>query len=309
MHEGQEKETKKRSDGCSSQNRDGSRIEKKDWTELEVVGSVRNLSPKLWTFTNLLALYLNDNKLTKLPPEISLLNRLQKLELSRNMLRNIPVELGDMLELRELHLNGNSLRQLPNELGRLFQLRVLGLKGNPLPVDFLSMVEETNGVDKLLGWLLANITVCPRPPDRPWNQLVPEPSKDGYNFTVMSYNILFEKYCTKQLYGYCPAWALRWDYRKAEILKEIVQYRPDIISLQEIGTDAFHSEFLPELMKNGYNGIFSPKSRAKTMPEEERGWVDGCAIFWHTAKFHLIKEHLVEFNQLAAAHAEGSEDM
>ena len=48
----------------------------------------------------------------------------------------------------------------------------------------------------------------------------------------MSYNILFEKYCTKQLYGYCPAWALRWDYRKAEILKEIVQYRPDIISLQ-----------------------------------------------------------------------------
>ena len=158
MHEGQEKETKKRSDGCSSQNRDGSRIEKKEWTELEVVGSVRNLSPKLWTFTNLIALYLNDNKLTKLPPEISLLNRLQKLELSRNMLRNIPVEVGDMLELRELYLNGNSLRQLPNELGRLFQLKVLGLKGNPLPVDFLSMVEETNGVDKLLGWLLANIT-------------------------------------------------------------------------------------------------------------------------------------------------------
>ena len=48
----------------------------------------------------------------------------------------------------------------------------------------------------------------------------------------MSYNILFEKYCTKQLYGYCPAWALRWDYRKAEILKEIIQYRADIVSLQ-----------------------------------------------------------------------------
>ena len=27
------------------------------------------------------------------------------------------------------------------------------------------------------------------------------------------------------------------------------------------------------------------------------------------SRFHLIKEHLVEFNQLAAAHAEGSEDM
>ena len=158
MHEGQEKETKKRSDGCSSQSKDNSRIEKKEWTELEVVGLVRNLSPKLWTFTNLIALYLNDNKLTKLPPEISLLHKLQKLELSRNLLRNLPVELGDMIELRELYLNGNSLRLLPNELGRLFQLRVLGLQGNPLPVDFLSMVEESNGVDKLLSWLLANIT-------------------------------------------------------------------------------------------------------------------------------------------------------
>ena len=158
MHEGQEKETKKRSDGCSSQSRDNSRIEKKEWTELEVVGLVRNLSPKLWTFTNLVALYLNDNKLTKLPPEISLLNKLQKLELSRNMLRNLPVELGDMIELRELYLNSNSLRMLPNELGRLFQLRVLGLQGNPLPADFLSMVEESNGTDKLLSWLLANIT-------------------------------------------------------------------------------------------------------------------------------------------------------
>ena len=59
----------------------------------------------------------------------------------------------------------------------------------------------------------------------------------------------------------------------------------NFLSLQEIGTDAFHNVFLPELMKNGYNGIFSPKSRAKTMPEEERGWVDGCAIFWHTSKY------------------------
>ena len=48
----------------------------------------------------------------------------------------------------------------------------------------------------------------------------------------MSYNILFEKYCTRQLYGYCPSWALRWDYRKGEILKEIIQYRADIVSLQ-----------------------------------------------------------------------------
>ena len=32
--------------------------------------------------------------------------------------------------------------------------------------------------------------------------------------------------------------------------------------------------------------------------ELERKHVDGCAIFWRTAKFSLLKEHLVEFNQV-----------
>ena len=158
MQEGQEKETKKKSDNLSGQNKDNLRTEKKEWTELEIVGSVRNISPKLWTFTNLNALYLNDNMLTRLPPEICYLNKLQKLELSRNKLRTIPIELGDMTELRELMLNGNLLRILPNELGRLFQLKVLGLHGNPLPAELLSLVEESNGVIKLLDYLLDNVT-------------------------------------------------------------------------------------------------------------------------------------------------------
>ena len=63
-------------------------------------------------------------------------------------------------------------------------------------------------------------------------------------------------------------------------------------------TDQFYNFFLPELKRDGYEGIFSPKSRAKTMQEMERKHVDGCAIFWRTGKFSLIKEHLVEFNQV-----------
>lgn len=45
------------------------------------------------------------------------------------------------------------------------------------------------------------------------------------------------------------------------------------------------------------------------MSENDRKFVDGCAIFYRTSKFKLIKEHLVEFNQLAMANAEGSDDM
>lgn len=30
----------------------------------------------------------------------------------------------------------------------------------------------------------------------------------------MCYNVLCDKYATRQMYGYCPSWALNWDYRK-----------------------------------------------------------------------------------------------
>ncbi|CAH2040750.1 unnamed protein product, partial [Iphiclides podalirius] len=128
-------------------------------------------------------------------------------------------------------------------------------------------------------------------------------------FTVMCYNVLCDKYATRQMYGYCPSWALEWDYRKKGILDEIRHYSADIISLQAMETDQFYNFFLPELKQDGYDGIFSPKSRAKTMSESERKYVDGCAIFFRSAKFALVKEHLIEFNQLAMANSEGSDNM
>ena len=48
----------------------------------------------------------------------------------------------------------------------------------------------------------------------------------------MSYNVLCDKYATRQQYGYCPSWALAWDYRKATIRKELLDLTPDIIALQ-----------------------------------------------------------------------------
>ena len=39
------------------------------------------------------------------------------------------------------------------------------------------------------------------------------------------------------------------------------------------------------MKEHGYEGIFNPKSRAKHMGEDERQHVDGCAIFWKSAKY------------------------
>ncbi|XP_053986536.1 CCR4-NOT transcription complex subunit 6-like isoform X2 [Hylaeus anthracinus] len=281
------------------------------WPELEITGSIRNLSPNLWQLTHLTALYLNDNSLQRIPCEIGQLVNLRTLDLSSNKLRSLPAELGDLIYLRELLLNQNYLRVLPYELGKLFQLQVLGLQGNPLSKEVMSLYGEPSGTHKLLSYMLDNLQVTANhPPQRPWIPLTrPNRTRPTCIFTVMCYNVLCDKYATRQMYGYCPSWALDWEYRKKGILDEIRHYAADIISLQEVETDQFYNFFLPELKQDGYDGIFSPKSRAKTMAENDRKYVDGCAIFYRTAKFTLIKEHLVEFNQLAMANAEGSDNM
>ena len=98
------------------------------WPELEITGTIKNLSPALWRLQHLTALYLNDNSLFRIPPSISLLQNLKRLDLSNNKLRSLPAEIGDLSSLKELMLNNNYLRALPYELGKLFQLATLGLK-------------------------------------------------------------------------------------------------------------------------------------------------------------------------------------
>lgn len=97
-----------------------------NWYEIEIKGMVKNISPKLWQWTHLKCLWLNDNNLVRLPPVISNLVNLQCLDLSNNKIRTLPAEIGDMTSLRELYLNNNQIRVLPFELGKLFKLIQLG---------------------------------------------------------------------------------------------------------------------------------------------------------------------------------------
>ena len=97
----------------------------------------------------------------------------------------------------------------------------------------------------------------------------------------MCYNVLCEKYATKNIYAYCPQWALNWEFRKKGILDEIRHYAADIIALQEVECEQYNVFFVPELARDGYEGIFKQKTRWKTMHNEsERKRLDGCAIFW-----------------------------
>ncbi|KAG5884477.1 hypothetical protein JTB14_001272 [Gonioctena quinquepunctata] len=127
------------------------------WTELEITGTIRNLSPNLFQLTHLTALYIKNNQLSRLPVDICNLVNLRHLDLSNNKLRSLPAELGELIHLRELNLANNCLRILPYELGKLFNLMILTLNGNPLNKDILTIYSEPNGTSKLLTFMLDNL--------------------------------------------------------------------------------------------------------------------------------------------------------
>lgn len=105
-------------------------------------------------------------------------------------------------------------------------------------------------------------------------------------FTLLSYNILAEKYASTQMYGYVASWYLSWEVRKQMVLHELLSYDPDILCLQEVEASQFEQYFKPQLrMRGNYDGIFAPKSRARTMNEWDRNFVDGCAIFFKMDRY------------------------
>jgi hypothetical protein len=80
--------------------------------------------------------------------------------------------------------------------------------------------------------VLFSLAIQP-PPTRSWLRLAsPNTTHPTAIFTVMNYNILCDKYATRHVYGYCPSWALKWDYRRKQILDELRSYAADIIALQ-----------------------------------------------------------------------------
>lgn len=73
---------------------------KSHWTELEITGSIRNLSANLFQMHHLTALYMKNNCLQRLPPDICQLVNLRTLDISNNKLRSLPAEIGDLIHLR-----------------------------------------------------------------------------------------------------------------------------------------------------------------------------------------------------------------
>lgn len=104
----------------------------------------------------------------------------------------------------------------------------------------------------------------------------------------MCYNILCDKYASPTAYSYTPSWVLQWDYRKELIISEIINYSADIVCLQELESGIFEDMFKNEMSNLGdYEGVFYPKSRSRTMDDQQRRGVDGCATFFKRSRYSI----------------------
>jgi len=122
----------------------------------------------------------------------------------------------------------------------------------------------------------------------------------GARFRIATYNILAEIYATQQQYPYCDFWALSWDYRFQNILREVLDASPDVICLQEVQADHYENHLYTAMSDAGYEGVYKQKTRQSM---GLAGKVDGCALFWRRTKFVLIESYSIEFNELAQRQA------
>ncbi|XP_065209811.1 2',5'-phosphodiesterase 12 [Planococcus citri] len=104
------------------------------------------------------------------------------------------------------------------------------------------------------------------------------------SFRVVTYNILADLYASSEtgkneLFSYVPPYALSMDYRKQLIMKELIGYNADIISLQEVDCRIFDVDLHRCLKTNGYDGEFAKKGGQVS---------EGVATFFKKSRFKLV---------------------
>lgn len=118
--------------------------QRQDWDSLDLSGQLLPvIAPRLFDcYTFLTKLYMDSNKLGRLPPGISQLRNLTHLQASANQVRELPDTIGMLTKLRELLLFDNEIHTLPTAIGHLYKLEMLGLDGNPLDPEIREALRE-----------------------------------------------------------------------------------------------------------------------------------------------------------------------
>ncbi|RZF41869.1 hypothetical protein LSTR_LSTR005331 [Laodelphax striatellus] len=130
------------------------------------------------------------------------------------------------------------------------------------------------------GLIEAGPGLCPFEDRHPFTQN----RLSGNEFRVMTYNILSDIYtetaeALSHLFHYCPRYALKIDYRKQLLIKEILGYNADLIFLQEVDDWFFNRDLKYVLGLTNYEGCYAQKG--STVRE-------GVACFYSKDRFRLL---------------------
>ncbi|KGL74214.1 Leucine-rich repeat-containing protein 8A [Tinamus guttatus] len=93
---------------------------------------IEKIPTQLFYCRKLRYLDLSHNNLTSIPPDIGLLQNLQNLAVTANRIESLPPELFQCKKLRTLNLGNNVLQSLPSRVGELTNLSQIELRGNRL---------------------------------------------------------------------------------------------------------------------------------------------------------------------------------
>jgi CCR4-NOT transcription complex subunit 6 len=128
------------------------------------------------------------------------------------------------------------------------------------------------------------------------------------SFSVMTYNVLADNLCSPAVYDYANPLSLNWSERRDRMMREIVQYDPGVVGLQEIQATVLHwgkatfkdnhaGWFREQLAKLGYDGCLRVNEHDARLGIKSNKWPRiGVALFWKTALWEPLPNGVRRIN-------------
>ncbi|KAL5231274.1 hypothetical protein ABZP36_030050 [Zizania latifolia] len=109
----------------------------------------------------------------------------------------------------------------------------------------------------------------------------------GYQFRLVSYNILAQVYVKSSSFPHSPSACLKWKARSKAVLTELKSFDADLMCIQEL--DEYDTFYMKNMENSGYSSIYIQRSGDKR---------DGCGIFYKPKSMELVQKEVIHYNDL-----------
>uniref|UniRef100_A0A452Z0S4 Endonuclease/exonuclease/phosphatase domain-containing protein n=7 Tax=Aegilops tauschii subsp. strangulata TaxID=200361 RepID=A0A452Z0S4_AEGTS len=131
----------------------------------------------------------------------------------------------------------------------------------------------------------------PRFAPLPTAQSEADAGADGYQFRLVSYNILAQVYVKSAFFPHSPSASLKWKARSKAVLTELKSFNADLMCIQEL--DEYETFYRKNMESTGYSSIYVQRSGDKR---------DGCGIFYKPKSVELLQKEVIHYNDLVWKH-------